>query len=126
MGRKPKLEKKLLRRLRRRKRIRAKIFGTKEVPRLSVFRSNKHIYAQIIDDERGVTMVSSSDFNIKDLKKGNENLTKKEIAFKVGESLAKKALKKGIKKVAFDRGGYKYHGRVKSLAEGVRKGGLIF
>ena len=101
-------------------RIRNKISGTAERPRLSVFRSNKHIYAQAIDDVRGETLVSASD---RDLKKDGSD---KEIAGKVGKILAKKALKTGIKEVVFDRGGYRYHGRVKALAEGARDGGLKF
>ncbi len=106
-------------RKRRHKKIRAKIKGTKDCPRLCVFRSLKYIYAQIIDDEEGKTLVSVSD---KDIKGKN----KTETAFKAGEELAKEALKKKIKKVVFDRGGYRYFGRVKSLGEGARKGGLKF
>lgn len=107
---------------RRRRKIRAKIFGTKERPRLSVFRSNRYVYAQLINDQKGETLCSASD---SDLPKATK-LTKSEIAKKVGEALAKKALKKKIKKVVFDRGGYKYHGRIKSLAEGAREKGLKF
>lgn len=92
---------------------------SKNRPRLAVFRSNKAIYAQIIDDEKGQTLVAASE---KDLKSG----TKTEKAQMVGETLAKKAVKLGIKKVKFDRRGYQYHGRVKALAEGARKGGLLF
>lgn len=88
--------------------------------RLSVFRSAKHIYAQIIDDQKGETLVAASDLSLELRGK------KMEVAEKVGEALAKKAQKIGIKKVAFDRGRYKYHGRVKALAEGARKGGLNF
>ena len=88
--------------------------------RLSVFRSLKHIYAQIIDDEKGVTLVSASSLALK--LKGN----KTEVARQVGRALAEKALALGIKQVAFDRGPYKYHGRVKALAEGAREGGLEF
>jgi len=91
--------------------------------RLSVFRSNKHIYVQIIDG-KGVVLVSSSD--LKKLSNKNQKLTKTETAFLVGEEIAKKALKKKINDVVFDRGGYKYHGRVKAIAEGARKGGLNF
>lgn len=87
--------------------------------RLSVFRSNKYIYAQIIDDEKSQTLVSSSDLKIKEGRK----IERAKLA---GEELAKKALKKGIKEIWFDRDGYKYHGRVKALAEGARKGGLVF
>ncbi len=99
---------------RRRTRIRGKIRGTKDRPRLSVFRSNKHIYAQLIDDQAGETLAAAS---------GGGDIS---TASKVGKDLAKKALKLKIKKVVFDRGGYKYHGRVKALAEGARQGGLGF
>lgn len=104
-------------RLHRHKKIRKKIVGTQDCPRVAVFRSDQHIYAQIINDQKGVTLVSGSDLEIKEG-------TKTEKALKVGESLAKKALDKKIKKVVFDRGGFKYHGRVEALAEGLRKGGL--
>ena len=97
-------------RLRRHRRVRNKISGTAARPRLDVFRSAKHIYAQIIDDEQGVTLVSAStmdkDFN------------------GIGKKVAAKALEKGITEVVFDRGGYVYHGRVKALADGAREGGL--
>lgn len=123
---------KVARRLRRHRRVRKKIFGTPERPRLCVFRSKKHIYAQIIDDTIGHTLVACSSLTpeirekIKELKEKGEIKNKVDIAFIVGEYLAKRALEKGITKVAFDRGGYKYHGRVKALAEGARKGGLEF
>lgn len=107
----------------RTRRIKAKIFGTAERPRISVFRSSKHIYAQIINDTKGQTLVASSDLELKNLDK---KLTKTEVAKKVGDALAAKAIKKKIKVVIFDRGGYKFHGRVKALAEGARKGGLVF
>lgn len=97
-----------------------RIFKTKERPRLCVFRSNKHIYAQIIDDEKGITLVSASDLELKSKK------NRIETAFEVGKLIAKKALEKKIEKVVFDRSRYKYHGRVKSLAEGAREGGLKF
>lgn len=100
--------------LQRKRRVRAKIFGTPDRPRLSVFRSNKYIYAQIINDEKGKTLASA---------KGNRRT---DAAFLVGETLAKKAKIKKVKKVVFDKGGYKYHGRVKAVAEGARKGGLEF
>lgn len=103
-------------------RVRSKIFGTAKLPRLSVFRSNTHIYGQLIDDEKGVTLASFSDLKIKKTKE----LKKTEIAGMVGEELAKKAAAKKIKKVVFDRNGLRYHGRVKALAEGARKGGLEF
>jgi len=111
------------RRLKKHSSIRKVIFGSSQRPRLSVFRSNRHIIAQIINDERGQTLISLSDLSLK-TKTGN--LTKKETAAQVGSELAKKALAKGIKKVVFDRGGYKYHGRIKALAEAARKAGLKF
>lgn len=109
-----------LARLRRHRRVRGKISGTAEYPRLDVFRSSKHIYAQIIDDVSGTTLVAASS-----LDKGFEGLGgNAEAAAKVGEAIAEKAIAKGIKKVVFDRGGFVYHGRVKALADGARKGGL--
>lgn len=116
------IEKKI-REKKRKKRVRTKIFGTNECPRLSVHISNKHIIGQIINDESQKTLIYVSDLN-RDLK--NIGGTKTEIAAKVGEILAKKAKEKKIKKVVFDRGGRLYHGRVKALAEGVRSGGLEF
>jgi len=107
-------------RLRRHARVRKNLSGTPDQPRLCVFRSNKHIEAQIIDDVKKVTLVSSSSTQLK-LANGN-----KESAKKVGEDIAKKALAKGIETVVFDRGGYVYHGRVAALAEGARNGGLKF
>jgi large subunit ribosomal protein L18 len=109
---------------RRLKRVRAKIRGTKKRPRLTVFRSNKYTFAQIIDDEKGITLVAANEKQA--LKRASKKQTKTERATAVGEILAKKALKKGIKKVAFDRGQYKYHGRIKALAEAARANGLIF
>ena len=107
-------------RLRRHTRVRGKISGTAEMPRLNVFRSSKHIYAQIIDDVAGVTLVSASSMD-----KGFEaNGGKAEGAKAVGVAIAKKALEKNITTVVFDRGGYVYHGRVQALAEGAREGGL--
>lgn len=100
--------------------IRKYLAGTSQKPRLAVFRSDKHIYAQIIDDERGKTIVADSD--LKTTKKG----PKVEMAFEVGKNIAKKALKKGIKKVVFDRGGFLYHGRIEKVALGAREGGLEF
>ena len=109
-------------RAKRQVRVRAKISGTAACPRLNVFRSVKHIYAQLIDDVAGVTLASASS-----LDKGFDgNGGNKEGAFKVGEMLAEKALAKGIKDVVFDRAGFLYHGRVAELAEGARKGGLNF
>ena len=104
-------------------RVRAKVSGTASVPRLNVFRSNSNIFAQIIDDEKAVTLVSASSID-KDLKL--ENGSNIEAATKVGELLAKRAEKAKIKKVVFDRGGYLYHGRVKALAEAARENGLEF
>lgn len=113
----------------RKKRIRKSIFGVAENPRVSVFRSNMHIYAQIIDDENGKTLVSASsnDKDIRNLIKDNSDLKgKKDIAFLVGEELGKKAKENNIEAVLFDRNGYLYHGRVKALADGLRKAGLKF
>lgn len=106
-------------------RVRAKISGTPEMPRLNVYRSLSNIYAQIIDDESGNTLVSSSTLE-KDVVAQIAGKTKKEAAKIVGESIAKKALAKGIEKVVFDRGGYLYTGRVQELAEGARAAGLKF
>ena len=109
-------------RMKRHKRIRGKISGTAERPRLSVFRSEKHIYAQLIDDVAGRTLVSASS-----VEKGFEGLgSTKEAARKVGKTVAERAKKAGIEEVVFDRGGYIYHGRVQELAEGAREGGLKF
>lgn len=112
-------------RIRRHVRIRRKVSGTAERPRLSVYRSLNHIYVQIIDDSRGNTLVAAStldkDFNGEKGHKGNVSMAKK-----VGQLIAKRALEKGLKKVVFDRGGYVYHGRVKALAEGAREAGLEF
>ena len=115
-------------RSRRHKRARAKVFGTKERPRLCVFRSTKHIYAQLIDDEKRKTLVAASDAGIKKsrFRKGSGSQAKVDIAKEVGKLIAKKALDKKIEKVVFDRGGYQYHGRVKAVAEGAREGGLKF
>lgn len=115
---------KTYRRNRIRQRIKKVISGTSDFPRLSVFRSNKEIYCQLIDDVSGKTLMQSSsrDKFITDLKLA----TNMDVSFNVGKILAEKAVKKGIKKIKFDRGGYLYHGRVKSLAEGAREGGLKF
>ena len=111
-------------RRRRHARVRKKVEGTAQRPRLNVYRSLKNIYAQIIDDTAGVTIVSAStlDNEIGDLGSGSN----KEAAKEVGKLIAKKATEKGIKEVVFDRGGYVYHGRVQELAEGAREGGLDF
>jgi large subunit ribosomal protein L18 len=119
-------EKKKIRREKIRKRVRSKIFGTPERPRLSVYRSLKHIYAQIIDDTKGHTLVAMSSLSKEIRDNVKEAKTKTEVSRIVGLALAKKALEKGITKVVFDRNGYKYHGRVKALAEAAREGGLIF
>ncbi|MCC8038652.1 MAG: 50S ribosomal protein L18 [Bacteroidales bacterium] len=100
-------------------RIRGRISGTATRPRMTVFRSNKQIYVQLVDDLKGATLASASS-------KGIEEGTKCEIAAKVGEAIAKKALEGGIQEVVFDRNGYLFHGRVKSLADAARKGGLKF
>ncbi len=103
-----------------RRKIRGSISGTAARPRLSVFRSNKQIYAQLIDDVAGKTLLATSSAKL-DVK-----TNKIEIASIVGKTLAEKAVESGIKEVVFDRGGYLYHGRIKSLAEGAREGGLVF
>jgi large subunit ribosomal protein L18 len=102
----------------RRKRVRRKIAGTAERPRLSVYRSNVHIYAQVIDDERGHTIVAA------DSREVGEAENRKDAARKVGELVARKAADAGVEEVVFDRGGNKYHGRIAALAEGAREGGL--
>ena len=109
-------------RLKRHVRVRSKISGTAECPRLDVFRSNSNIYAQLIDDVKGVTLASASTIE-KDFEGATGN---KEAARKVGQLIAKRALDKGIECCVFDRGGYIYHGRVLELAEGAREGGLKF
>ncbi len=109
-------------RIKRHARVRSKITGTANRPRLNVFRSNSNIYAQLIDDVAGVTLVSASSVE-KDFGETNGN---KEEARKVGKLIAERAADKGIEEVVFDRGGYIYHGRVKELAEGAREGGLKF
>ncbi len=113
---------KTARRAKIRTRVRGKIKGTAERPRLSVFRSNKQIYAQIIDDSQGQTVVSVASSLIKEA----QNINKVEQARLVGRSIAERAKAAGINEVVFDRGGYLYHGRVKSLAEGAREAGLKF
>jgi len=111
------------RRLRIKKRIRKVVSGTTDVPRLSVFRSNKEIYAQLIDDEQGKTILAASS---RDKEIAKTKGSKSEIATLVGKMIGEKAKKSGVTKVSFDRNGYLYHGRVKSLAEGAREGGLEF
>ena len=111
--------------LRRKYHVRKKVFGTPDRPRLSVFRSNRHIYAQIIDDVAGATLVSASTIG-KDLREQLSNSGDKKAAQAVGEAIAKQALGVGIKCVCFDRNRYKFHGRTRALAEAARKGGLVF
>lgn len=113
---------KLKRRAKIKRRIRKKISGTAQLPRLTVFRSNKQIYAQLIDDTNGVTLASASSYN----NKATENMNKVEQAAVVGKEVAERAIKAGIQAVVFDRNGYLYHGRVKSLADSAREGGLKF
>ncbi len=112
-------------RLRRHRRVRKRIVGTSERPRLNVFRSSRHIYAQVIDDSRECTLVSASTID-QDVAAQLDGLTKTEQARVVGKVLAERTLSQGIGKVVFDRGGYKYHGRVKALADAAREGGLEF
>jgi large subunit ribosomal protein L18 len=109
-------------RKRRQQRIRAKVSGTAERPRLSIYKSNAEMYAQIIDDTKGLTLASASSTNLK----GAKNATKTELAKAVGAEVAKIAEGKGIKKVVFDRGGFIFTGRVKALADGAKEGGLEF
>jgi large subunit ribosomal protein L18 len=111
--------------VRRKYHVRKKVFGTPERPRLSVFRSNRHIYAQVIDDVAGLTLVQASTQG-KSYKGGPGNSGNIKASEAVGETLAKQALSVGIKCVAFDRNRYKYHGRVKALADAARKAGLAF
>lgn len=110
------------RRLKRKKRVRGKISGTKLRPRMSVYRSNKNIFVQLIDDTTGKTLIGISNKNIT----SNDNLNKSDIAGKLGEELAKSAKKLQIKRVVFDRSAYRFHGRIKALVESARKGGLEF
>ena len=111
--------------IRRKYHVRKKVFGTPDRPRLSVFRSNRHIYAQIIDDTAGATLASASS-GAKALREQLSNAGSKKAAEMVGETIAKQALGVGIKCVCFDRNRYKFHGRVKALAEAARKAGLAF
>ncbi len=112
-------------RRRRHLRVRKKVFGTPERPRLAVYRSNKHIYAQIIDDTKGHTLAFASTLD-RELRDRLQKTWNKEAAREVGKLVGKRAVEKGIKKVVFDRGGYKYHGRIKELADGARESGLEF
>ena len=115
----------LVSRLKRKKRIRKNIFGNQERPRLSVFRSSKHIYAQIIDDTKGTTLVSASTLDKEYLDNKVEG-KKVEIAKAIGNLIGKRALDNGIKKVVLDRNGFLYHGRIKALSDGAREAGLNF
>ena len=112
-------------RVNKHRRLRSRLSGTPERPRLAVFRSNNHMYAQVIDDVAGNTIVSASTLQ-SDVKEGLEKTNNVEAAAKLGEVIAKKALDNGIKEVVFDRGGYLYHGRVQALAEAARENGLDF
>jgi large subunit ribosomal protein L18 len=114
------MDKKIERRLKIKQRIRTKVFGTAERPRLTVFRSNSQIYAQVIDDTKGTTLASASSLAIKD------KVTKTEKAAVVGKAIAEAAKKAGVEAVVFDRNGYLYHGRVKQLADAAREAGLKF
>ena len=113
---------KKIKRDRRRSKIRSKIFGTVDVPRCSVYKSLNNISVQLIDDNNSKTLLSFSSLNLKDIKKK----TKKELAFEVGEGFGKLAVSKGFEGIIFDRNGFLYHGRVKSLADGIRKAGIKF
>ena len=112
---------KQLHRISRHKRVRAKIIGTKDRPRISIFKSNRHVFVQFIDDETGKTLISSK---IVSAGKSKIKGTKTDKAIEIGKILAEKAKAFGIKEAVFDRGGYKYHGRVKAIADGLRAGGL--
>jgi len=114
-----------LARIKRHARVRAKVEGTAERPRLSVFRSLNHIYAQVIDDSRGMTLAAASTMDT-DVAGNLDEKNKKSQAELVGQSIAKKAIEKGVQQVVFDRGGYKYIGRVQALADAARKAGLKF
>ena len=109
----------------RKGRIRKRIFGTEQRPRLSVFRSAKHIYAQVVIDSTGSTILSASTLS-PDLRAEIDDLDKSDAAKKVGQWIGKKALEKNIQRVVFDRNGFLYHGRIKALAEGARESGLVF
>lgn len=114
------VKQKRIKRERRHKRVKVKLTGTLDRPRISVFKANRHIYGQIIDDVKGQTLAAASSMELKS--KGK----KQDLALEVGKLLASKALEKKIKLVVFDRGGFKYHGRIKAMADGLRQGGLEF
>lgn len=113
------------RRVMRHRRVRKKVRGTGERPRLAVFRSLNHIYAQLIDDDRGITLAAVSSLE-KHVREQRDGKSKTDVATVVGSLIARRGSESGVKAVVFDRGGYRYHGRVKSLAEAARKGGLAF
>ncbi len=113
------------RRRRRKRRVRGRIFGTPECPRLTVFRSLKHIYAQVIDDQAGTTLVSAGSTD-KDFRARSPHGGNRAMAAAIGKILGEKARAKGIERVAFDRNGYRYHGRIKALADAAREAGLKF
>ena len=115
----------LVGRERRKLRVRGNVSGTPERPRLTIFRSLNHMYAQVVDDVAGTTLAHASTLS-KDVKPAADEANKSDAATKVGEAIAKQLLAKGVKKVVFDRNGYMYHGRVKALAEAARKAGLEF
>ena len=112
-------------RLKRKQRIRKKLSGTSERPRLTVFRSARHIYAQIIDDSRGHTLASASSLE-KSIRELTDKGDKSAVANRIGKLVAERAIEKGVKSVVFDRNGFLYHGRVKAVSDGARKGGLAF
>jgi large subunit ribosomal protein L18 len=117
---------KTLKRIRRHKKIRKSLHGTKECPRLCVFRSNQHIYAQLVDDDSAKVLISVSDKDLKRPKGYPKGEKKADIAKEVGKIIAKKAIETKIEKVVFDRGGFIFHGRIKAVAEGAREQGLKF
>lgn len=120
-------KKKKILRQRRHKRVRAKIIGTAKIPRISLFKSNSHIYGQVIDDKKGNTLFSQSDLNVSPKQLGGIKIDfagKQKIAFVAGKLLAEKMKEKELLKAVFDRGGFKYHGRIKAFAEGIRRGGV--
>ena len=124
MAKKDLQKEKMSKKTRRRDRVRARISGTFKKPRLSVFRSNYHVWCQLINDENGETISAASDKEL--LQKLKSKKSKVKIAYEVGKLIAQKARKKEIKEIVFDRDGYKYHGRIKSLADGARAEGLRF
>jgi len=120
-------KKKKILRQRRHKRVRAKIIGTAKIPRISLFKSNSHIYGQVIDDKKGNTLFSQSDLKVSPKQLGGTKVDfagKQKIAFVAGKLLAEKMKEKELLKAVFDRGGFKYHGRIKAFAEGIRRGGV--